>query len=43
MLLGSKQKLSALDIPPSLKFDSDSLKQVKFTKSFGVYIDENLS
>ena len=43
MLLGSRQKLSTFRRPPSFTINSDSIKQVEFSKSLGVYIDQNLT
>jgi len=41
MLIGSRQRLNAFNRLPSFTIDSNSIKQVEFTKSLGVYIDEN--
>ena len=43
MLIGSRQKLNTLNRLPSFSIDSNSIKRVEFTKSLGVYIDENLT
>ena len=43
MLIGSRQRLNTFNRLPSFNIDSNSIKQVKFTKSLGVYIDENLT
>ena len=43
MLIGSRQRLSAFDTSPSLEIDGAPVSPVTFTKSLGVYIDQNLS
>ena len=43
MLLGSRQRLSTLSGSLSLSINGNSIKQVEFTESLGVYIDKNLS
>jgi len=43
MLIGSRQRLNTFNRLPSFTIDSYSIKQVEFTKSLGVYIDENLT
>ena len=43
MLIGSRQRLSTFDSSPSLEIDGAPTSQVAFTKSLGVYIDQNLS
>ena len=43
MLIGSRQSLSTFDTSPSLEIDGATVSQVTFTKSLGVYIDQNLS
>jgi len=43
MLIGSRQRLSTFDSSPSLEIDGAPISQVTFTKSLGVYIDQNLS
>jgi len=43
MLIGSRQMLKTFHGLPSFTIDSNSIKQVEFTKSLGVYIDENLT
>ena len=43
MLIGSRQRLNTFNRLPSFTIDGNSIKQVEFTKSFGVYIDENLT
>ena len=43
MLLGSRQRLSTLSGPLSFSINGDSIKQVEFAKSLGVYIDKNLT
>ena len=42
MLIGSRQRLNTFNRLPSFTIDSNSIKQVEFTKSLGVYIDQNL-
>ena len=42
MLIGSRQRLNTFNRLPSFTIDSNSIKQVQFTKSPGVYIDQNL-
>ena len=42
MLIGSRQKLSKISHYPKPLLDNTPIKQVKVTKSLGVYIDENL-
>ena len=39
---GSRQRLSTFYTSPSLEIDKAPVSQVTFTKSFGVYIDQNL-
>ena len=43
MLIGSRQRLNNFNRLPSFTIDSNSIKQVEFTKSLGVYIDQNLT
>ena len=43
MLIGSKQRLNTFNRLPSFAIDGNSIKQVEFTKSLGVYINENLT
>lgn len=44
ILIGSRQKISTSDKPPSLTIDAwTPIEQVSNLKSLGVYIDENLS
>ena len=43
MMIGSRQRLNTFDTPPSLEIDGAPVSQVTFTKSLGVYIDQNLS
>ena len=43
MLIGSRQRLTTFNRIPSFTIDGNSIKQVEFTKSLGVYIDENLT
>ena len=43
MLIGSRQRLNTFNRLPSFTIDSNSIKQVEFTKSLRVYIDENLT
>ena len=43
MLIGSRQRLNTFNRLPSFTIDGNSIKQVEFTKSLGVYIDENLT
>ena len=43
MLIGSRQSLNTFNGLPSFTIDSNSIKQVEFTKSLGVYIDQNLT
>ena len=43
MLIGSRQRLNTFNRLPSFTIDSNSIKQVEFTKSLGVYIDQNLT
>ena len=40
MLIGSRERLNTFNKLPS--FTIDSIKKVEFTKSLGVYIDQNL-
>ena len=42
-LIGSRQRLNTFNRLPSFTIDSNSIKQVEFTKSLGVYIDQNLT
>jgi len=42
MLIGSKQRLNTFNRLQSFTINSNSIKQVEFTKSLGVYIDENI-
>ena len=42
MLIGSRQRLNTFNRLPSFTIDGNSIKQVEFTKSLGVFIDENL-
>jgi len=42
MLIGSKQRLNTFNRLQSFTINSNSIKQVEFTKSLGVYIDENV-
>ena len=41
MLIGSRQKLNSLSVLPDLEINGTQLNRVKFTKSLGVFIDEN--
>ena len=43
MLIEKRQRLSTFDTSPSLEIDGAHVSQVTFTKSLGVYIDQNLS
>ena len=43
MLISSRQRLNTFNRLPSFTTDGNSIKYVKFTKSLGVYIDENLT
>lgn len=43
MLIGSRQRLSNFNRLPSFTIHDNSMKQVEFMKSLGVYIDENLT
>ena len=43
MLIASRQRLNTFNRLPSFTIDGNSIKQVEFTKSFGVYLDENLT
>ena len=43
MLIGSRQRLNTCNRLPSFTIDSNSIKQVEFTKSLGVYIDQTLT
>ena len=43
LLIDSKQRLNNLNTLPSFTIDGNSIKQEEFTKSLGVYIDENLT
>ena len=43
MLIGSRQRLNSFNRLPSFTIVGNSIKQVEFTKSLGVYIDENLT
>ena len=43
MLIGSRQRLNTFNRLPSFTIESNSIKQVEFTKSRGVYIDQNLT
>ena len=43
MLIGSRQRLNTFNRLPSFAIDSNSIKQVEFMKSLGLYIDENLT
>ena len=43
MLIGSRHRLNTFNRLPSFTIDSNSIKQVEFTKSLGVFIDENLT
>ena len=43
MLVGSRQRLNTFNRLPSFTIDSNSIKQVEFSKSLGVYIDQNLT
>ena len=43
MLIGSRQKLNSLSVLPDLEINGTQLNRVKFTKSLGVLIDENLT
>ena len=43
MLIGSRQRLNTFNRLPSFTVDSNSIKQVEFTKSLRVYIDQNLT
>ena len=41
MLIVSRGRLNTFNGLPSFTIDGNSIKQVEFTKSFGVYLDEN--
>ena len=43
MLIGSRQRLNTFNRLLSFTIDGNSIKQVNFTKSLGLYIDENLT
>ena len=43
MLIGSRQKLNSPSFLPDLEINGTQLNRVKFTKSLGVLIDENLT
>ena len=43
MLIGSRQRLSNIAVPPALEINGACLKQVTSTKSLGVIINENLT
>ena len=43
MLIGSRQRLNTFNRLPSFTIDCNSIKQVEFTNSLGVYIDQNLT
>ena len=43
MLIGSRQRLSALSDTLELSIDNIPIEQVSSVKSFGIYIDENLT
>ena len=43
MLIGSRQRLSNITVPPALEINGACLKQVTSTKSLGVIINENLT
>ena len=43
MLIGSRQRLNTFNRLPSFTINSNSIKQVEFTKSLVVYFDENLT
>ena len=43
ILIGSSQRLSAFGSSPSFIIDGAPVCQATFTKSLGVYIDQNLS
>ena len=43
MLIGSRQRLNTFNRLPSFAIDSNSIKQVEFMKSLGLYIVENLT
>ena len=43
MLIGSRRTLNSFNRLPSFTIDCISIKQVEFTKSFRVYVDENLN
>ena len=43
MLIGLRQRLNTFNRLPPFTIDSNSIKQVEFTKSLGVYIDQNLT
>ena len=43
LLIGSRQRLNTFNGLPSFTIDGNSIKQVEFTKYFGVYLDENLT
>ena len=40
MLIGSRQRLNTFNRLPSFTIDSNSIKQVEFRKSLGVFIDQ---
>ena len=41
--IGSRQKLNSLSVPQDLEINGKQLNRVDFTKSLGVFIDENLT
>ena len=43
MLIGSRQRLNTFNRLPSFTIDGNSIKEVEFPKSLGVYIDQNLT
>ena len=43
MLIGSRQRLNNFNRLSSFTIDDNSMKQVEFMKSLGVYINENLT
>ena len=43
MQIGSRQRLNTFNRLPSFTIDSHSIKQVEFTQSLGVYIDQNFT
>ena len=42
ILIGSRPKISSIDVQPTVKIDTRPIKRVKCTKLLGVEIDEHL-